>query len=75
MNAQLYDEKATRLRLGSIGRTKFYELISPGTSEGTNEPELRSVKIGKRRFVPERAICEYIERLEREAGTRSGSAA
>lgn len=59
MNAQLHDEKATRLRLGSIGRSKFYELVSSG--------ELRSVKIGKRRLVPEQAICEYIARLERQA--------
>lgn len=59
MNAQLHDEKATRLRLGGLGRSKFWELIS--------SEELRSVKIGKRRFVPEQAICEYIERLERQA--------
>lgn len=59
MNAQLHDEKATRLRLGSIGRSKFYELVASG--------ELRSVKIGKRRLVPEQAICEYIARLERQA--------
>jgi excisionase family DNA binding protein len=59
MNAQLHDEKTTRLRLGGLGRSKLWELIGSG--------ELRSVKIGKRRLVPEQAICEYIERLEREA--------
>jgi excisionase family DNA binding protein len=63
MNAQLHDEKAARLRLGGIGRSLFWELIRAG--------ELRSVKIGKRRLVPEQAICEYIARLERQgnAGT------
>ena len=59
MNAQLHDEKAARLRLGGIGRRLFWELIRAG--------ELRSVKIGKRRLVPEQAICEYIARLERQA--------
>jgi len=59
MNAQLHGEKAARLRLGGIGRSLFWELIRAG--------ELRSVKIGERRLVPEQAICEYIERLERQA--------
>ena len=63
MNAQLHDEKATRLRLGGLGRSKFWELISSG--------ELRSVKIGKRRLVPEQAICEYTERLETRANAGS----
>ena len=63
MNDRLHDEKATRLRLGGIGRSMFYELVSSG--------DLRSVKIGKRRLVPEQAICEYIAQLERQgnAGT------
>jgi len=63
MNAQLHGEKAARLRLGGIGRSLFWELIRAG--------ELRSVKIGKRRLVPEQAICEYIAQLERQgnAGT------
>jgi len=65
MNAQLHGEKAARLRLGGIGRSLFWELI--------RAEELRSVKIGKRRLVPEQAICEYIERLEAQA--RAGSAA
>lgn len=63
MNAQLHDEKATRLRLGGLGRSKLWELIGSG--------ELRSVKIGKRRLVPEQAICEYIARLEAQASTVS----
>ena len=60
MNDRLLDEKATRERLGGIGRSLFYEKIGSG--------ELRSVKIGKRRLVPEQAISEYIARLERQAG-------
>jgi excisionase family DNA binding protein len=59
MNERLHDEKAARERLGGIGRSLFWELIS--------SKELRSVKIGKRRLVPEQAICEYIARLERQA--------
>ncbi len=59
MNPQLHDEKATRARLGGVGRSKFYELVGSG--------ELRSVKIGKRRLVPEQAIVEYIARLEAQA--------
>jgi excisionase family DNA binding protein len=66
MNDRLHDEKATRLRLGGIGRSMFYELVSSG--------DLRSVKIGKRRLVPEQAICEYIARLERAAGTGTPAA-
>ncbi|SEP02792.1 helix-turn-helix domain-containing protein [Trujillonella endophytica] len=43
--------------LGGLGRTKVYELISSG--------ELRTVKIGRRRFVPASAVEEYVARLER----------
>ena len=59
MTKQLHGEKATRERLGGIGRSLYYELISSG--------RLRSVKINDRRLVPETAICEYIEQLEAEA--------
>lgn len=41
--------------LGGLGRTKVYELITSG--------ELRTVKIGRRRFVPASAIDEYVSRL------------
>jgi excisionase family DNA binding protein len=61
MNAQLHDENATRQRLGGIGRSTFYGLIGSG--------QLRSVKIGKRRLVPEQAIREYIAQLEEQAPT------
>lgn len=45
--------------LGGLGRTKLYELIASG--------ELRTVKIGRRRFVPASAVEEYVARLEQLA--------
>lgn len=42
--------------IGGLGRTKVYELITSG--------ELRTVKIGRRRFVPASAVEEYVARLE-----------
>ena len=44
--------------LGGLGRTKVYELITSG--------ELRTVKIGRRRFVPATAVEEYVARLEQQ---------
>jgi excisionase family DNA binding protein len=54
--ATLLDEPEARRELGGIGRTKYYQLITTG--------ELRSVRIGRRRFVPAAAIDEYVARLE-----------
>ncbi|NKY89862.1 helix-turn-helix domain-containing protein [Nocardia veterana] len=42
-----------------IGHSKYYELIGSG--------ELRSVKIGRRRFVTEQAIADYINGLDQAA--------
>lgn len=42
-------------RLG-IGRSKTYEVLGSG--------QLRSVKVGRRRLVPESAIVEFIQNLE-----------
>jgi len=42
-----------------IGHSKYYELIGSGA--------LRSVKIGRRRFVTEQAIVDYIAGLDRVA--------
>jgi excisionase family DNA binding protein len=47
----------TGTALGGLGRTKIYELIASG--------ELRTVKIGRRRFIPVTAVQEYVARLER----------
>jgi excisionase family DNA binding protein len=44
--------------LGGLGRTKLYELITSG--------ELRTVKIGRRRFVPASAVEEYAARLQQQ---------
>ncbi len=52
---QLNDERATRTKLGNTGRTKLYELTRAG--------EIRSVKIGRRRFWPDDAIEEFIQSL------------
>ncbi|RBY92948.1 helix-turn-helix domain-containing protein [Blastococcus sp. TF02A-30] len=49
----------TGLALGGLGRTKVYELITSG--------ELRTVKIGRRRFVPASAVEEYVARLEQRS--------
>ncbi|QIS09393.1 helix-turn-helix domain-containing protein [Nocardia arthritidis] len=53
--SQLLTEEEVRKRI-PIGHSKYYELIGSG--------ELRSVKIGRRRFVTERAVAEYISRLD-----------
>lgn len=43
-------------KLIPIGHSKYYELIGSGA--------LRSVKIGRRRFVTEQAITDYIASLD-----------
>ncbi|MGW4774964.1 helix-turn-helix domain-containing protein [Nocardia sp. NPDC004278] len=53
--SKLLNESEVR-KLIPIGRSKYYELIGSG--------ELRSVKIGRRRFVTEQAIADYIARLD-----------
>jgi excisionase family DNA binding protein len=53
--ARLHDVDGAFGRIG-VSRAKGYQLISNGT--------LRSVKIGRRRLVPESAIFEFIEYLE-----------
>ncbi|MFI5501754.1 helix-turn-helix domain-containing protein [Nocardia asteroides] len=56
--SKLLDEAAVR-ELIPIGRSKYYELIGSGA--------LRSVKIGRRRFVTEQAVAEYISALDQAA--------
>lgn len=55
MADKLNDIEATQDRLGNISRTKTFELIRNG--------DLPSVKIGRRRLVPDSAIDAYLERL------------
>jgi excisionase family DNA binding protein len=51
---RLHQLDAAMARLG-IGRSTLYRLMDSG--------QLRSVKIGARRLVPESAIVEFIEGL------------
>ncbi|MGV9664802.1 helix-turn-helix domain-containing protein [Nocardia niigatensis] len=53
--SQLLTEQEVRKRI-PIGHSKYYELIISG--------ELRSVKIGRRRFVTEQAVADYIAKLD-----------
>lgn len=53
---QLNDIEGTQRKLGGLGRTRIFDLMRTG--------ELKSVKIGRRRFVPDSAIQEYIDQLK-----------
>lgn len=52
MSDRLYDIEGTRERLGGIGRTTLFELF--------RTREIGSVKIGRRRLVPQSQIEAYI---------------
>ncbi|MEV0850808.1 hypothetical protein [Nocardia fluminea] len=56
--SKLLNETEVR-KLIPIGHSKYYELIGTGA--------LRSVKIGRRRFVTEQAIADYIGGLDEAA--------
>ncbi|MEV4206619.1 helix-turn-helix domain-containing protein [Nocardia salmonicida] len=56
--SKLLNEADVR-KLIPIGHSKYYELISSGA--------LRSVKIGRRRFVSEQAVADYIAGLDQAA--------
>ncbi|WP_228808422.1 helix-turn-helix domain-containing protein [Nocardia farcinica] len=56
--SKLLSEMEVR-KLIPIGHSKYYELIGSG--------ELRSVKIGRRRFVTEQAVADYIAALDQAA--------
>lgn len=49
----------TQSKLGDLGRTRLFSLLATG--------ELKSVKIGRRRFVPDSAIADYIQQLKTQA--------
>jgi excisionase family DNA binding protein len=53
--AQLHPVESVMNRLG-VGRSMVFELMSSG--------RLRSVKVGRRRLVPESAIREFIAELD-----------
>lgn len=46
------------VRASGIGRTTLFALIGSG--------ELESIKIGRRRYVPVKALTDYLERLRVE---------
>ncbi|MEV0357380.1 hypothetical protein AB0H71_17450 [Nocardia sp. NPDC050697] len=56
--SKLLTEQEVR-KLIPIGHSKYYELIGTGA--------LRSVKIGRRRFVTEQAVTDYIAGLDQAA--------
>ncbi len=49
---RLLDVDAARAALGGISRPTIYALIQSG--------KLRTIKVSRRRFVPESAIAEYL---------------
>lgn len=53
--AKLLVETEVREKI-PVGHTKYIELVTSGA--------LRSVRIGRRRFVPEEAVQEYIDGLK-----------
>ncbi|WP_063056218.1 helix-turn-helix domain-containing protein [Nocardia salmonicida] len=56
--SKLLNEAEVR-KLIPIGHSKYYELIGSGA--------LRSVRIGRRRFVSEQAVADYISGLDEAA--------
>ncbi len=56
--SKLLNESQVR-ELIPIGHSLYYELIGSGA--------LRSVKIGRRRFVTEQAVADYIASLDQDA--------
>lgn len=56
--SKLLTEKEVR-QLIPIGHSKYYELVGSG--------QLRSVRIGRRRFVTEQAVADYIAGLDAAA--------
>jgi excisionase family DNA binding protein len=56
--SRLLNEEEVR-KLIPVGHSKYYELIGTGA--------LRSVRIGRRRFVTEQAVADYIAGLDQAA--------
>jgi excisionase family DNA binding protein len=56
--SRLLNEEEVR-KLIPVGHSKYYELIGTGA--------LRSVRIGRRRFVTEQAVADYIAELDSAA--------
>ncbi|MDQ1181867.1 excisionase family DNA-binding protein [Rhodococcus sp. SORGH_AS_0301] len=58
MTRQLFSVQEGMDRTG-LGRSNFSNKLASG--------EIKSIKVGKRRLIPDTAIDEYIERLEAQA--------
>lgn len=58
MTRQLFSVQEGMDRTG-LGRSNFFNKLASG--------EIKSIKVGKRRLIPDTAIDEYIERLEAQA--------
>ncbi|MCA9241420.1 MAG: helix-turn-helix domain-containing protein [Planctomycetales bacterium] len=56
---QLNNIERAREKLGGLGRTRVFELLRTG--------QLQSVKIGRRRLIPDSAIQRYIDGLKGRA--------
>lgn len=56
---RLLAEPEARRRLGGISHSHYYALINSG--------QLRTLKIGRRRFVTDEAIADLIRGLEEQA--------
>ena len=52
----LNNVEESQQKLGGLGRTRIFHLLQTG--------ELQSVKIGRRRFIPDSSIQQYIEGLK-----------
>ena len=48
--------RSLQQKLGGLGRTRMFHLLQTG--------ELQSVKIGRRRFIPDSSLQQYIEGLK-----------
>lgn len=64
MEKLLFNEEQARERLGNIGHSLFWRLISTG--------ELESVSIGRRRLVPADALEHFVAK-RREAAAEGAS--
>lgn len=58
-NTEAFNVTETCARLGRISRKTFYELVNAG--------ELKTFKIGNRRYVSAAALADFIERKESAA--------
>jgi excisionase family DNA binding protein len=66
MTSQLMNEIPAVCERTGIGRSKLYQLMASG--------DLESVRVGRRRLIPEAALIQFVERLRAEQGDRKPAA-